>query len=62
MTTEDNGAKFVYQVVQAQNKIVVSLRISIDKTTFLPSEYQGLKEFYNAIVNKEAEQIILKKI
>lgn len=57
----ENGGKFQYQVVQVDNKIVLNIRFSIDKTLFVPSEYQNLKEFYNLMIKKEAEQIILKK-
>lgn len=57
----ENGGKFQYQATQVDNKIVLNFRFSIDKTLFIPSEYQNLKEFYNLVIKKEAEQIILKK-
>jgi hypothetical protein len=61
MLLPEGGGKFQYQVAQAGKKIVINLRFSIDKATFLPSEYSNLKEFYNLVINKQAEQIILKK-
>jgi hypothetical protein len=57
----EKGGRFQYQVSQVGNKIVVNFRLSIDKALFIPSEYPGLKEFYNLVINKQAEQIILKK-
>jgi hypothetical protein len=58
---EGKGAQFLYQISQVENKIVLNLRLSIDKTQYIPSEYQALKTFYDLVVNKQAEQIILKK-
>jgi hypothetical protein len=57
----EKGGKFQYQVAQVGNKIVLNFRFSIDKTLFIPAEYKNLVEFYNLVINKEAEQIILKK-
>jgi hypothetical protein len=58
----ENGGKFQYLIAHVGNKITLNFRFSIDKTLFVPSEYQNLKEFYNLVIKKEAEQIILKKI
>lgn len=58
---EDKGGQFLYQISQVDDKIILSLRFSIGKTLFIPSEYQALKNFYDLVVNKQAEQIILKK-
>jgi len=55
------GGKFQYSVTQADNKIAITFRLSIDKPLFVPSEYPNLKDFFNLVINKEAEQIILKK-
>jgi len=44
------------------NKIVISTRFSMNKALFLPDEYKMLQEFYNMIIAKESEQIVLKKI
>ncbi len=53
---------YAYQAVQMDGQIVVSTRLVFDKPIFLPQEYENLKLFYDMIVSKEAEQIILKKI
>ena len=57
----DNGASFVYEVKQLGNTIKVSSMFSISKTMFLPAEYNNLKEFYNQVIKKQSEPIILKK-
>ncbi len=59
---EGKGGQFNYQVLQVGNKIVLNLSISIVKSLFIPSEYQILKSFYDLIISKEGEQIVLKKI
>jgi hypothetical protein len=56
------GGSFIYKVVQNENTISFSMRLNIDKTLFVPDEYKNLQEFYNIVVAKEAEQIVLKKI
>lgn len=57
----DNSASFSYQVSVFMNKIQVQTKFQINKTTFVNSDYQGLKEFYDMVVNKHAEQIVLKE-
>jgi len=32
------------------------------KTFFLPQEYDGLRQFFDYVVKKQAEQIVLKKV
>ncbi len=59
---EGKGGQFNYVVTQVGNDIVLKLSISIDKALFVPSEYQILKDFYDLIITKEGEQIVLKKI
>jgi hypothetical protein len=61
LTLSEKGGKFQYLVSQLDNKIIVNFRLSIDKSVFIPAEYSNLMEFYNLVINKQAEQIILKK-
>lgn len=62
MILGENDGKFTYTVGQVDNRIMVKIRFSIDKTIFLPEEYPTLKEFFDKVVANEAEQIVLKKI
>jgi hypothetical protein len=57
----DNGGKFTYAVSIVDNKITVSSRISFKKSVYAAEDYPALKEFYDKIVAKHAEKIILKK-
>jgi hypothetical protein len=62
VTLGEKDGKFSYMVGQTENVIMVNMRFSIDKPLFLPTEYQNLKEYFDIVVAKEAEQIVLKKI
>jgi hypothetical protein len=57
-----NSAVFMYDVVNTGDKIRLTTKLMINKVSFIPDEYSELKEFYNQILKKESESIILKKI
>lgn len=57
----NNGGKFTYMVQQEGNMLQVMSRVNINKPVFYAQEYPYLKEFYNQIIAKHAEQIVLKK-
>jgi hypothetical protein len=57
----ENGAKFSYNVTQMGNTLNVVSLLQINKSLFLQDEYPHLREFYNQIIAKQAEQIVLKK-
>ena len=61
LTLEDKGGQFQYGVSQVGDKILVNFNFTINKPIFLPSEYLMLRSFYDLVINKEAEQIVLKK-
>jgi len=61
LVMEGKAGQFQYQVSQVGNKILLNYRFAIDKTLFIPSEYPTLQKFFNLVINKQAEQIILKK-
>lgn len=58
----ENDGRLIYNIGQMDNRIVLNMRLSIDKILYLPDEYKALQEFFNLIVAKEGEQIVLKKI
>lgn len=58
----DKTGIFTYQIAQMDNRVVMNMRFSILKSLFLPIEYKNLKDFFDLIVAKEAEQIVFKKI
>ncbi len=61
MNLPEGGGKFTYAVSAKENKITISSRISFRKTIYSADEYGSLKAFYDQIVKKHNEQIVLKK-
>ena len=61
MLNEDEGM-FEYLISNDGSNIQMRSRLVIKKANFLNEDYQTLRDFYAFIVNKEAEQIVFKKI
>jgi hypothetical protein len=57
----DKSARFTYQAGCTGNSVQVTASFEITKTLYMESEYHLLKEFYNQVIAKEAEVIMLKK-
>jgi hypothetical protein len=57
----EGGGKFTYNIGVNGNTLQVVSKVNIKKTVFVGDEYQYLREFYNHIVTKHAEQVVLKK-
>ena len=58
---DGRGCQFQYQVTQIDQKILVTMALFVNKTLFLPSEYPSLRNFFDLVINKQAEQLVLKK-
>ncbi len=58
---EDKSGFFLYQTSQLGDKIIITTRFSIDKPLFVQTEYQSIKEFFDIVIAKQSEQIVLKK-
>ena len=57
-----NGdGEFLYNFAQNANMINLVSNIKIHKTLFLPDEYQALKNFFDLIVEKQAEQLVFRR-
>jgi hypothetical protein len=56
-----NAAKYTYSGTQQGNVISFTSNLQINKSLFTQTEYASLREFYNQVVAKQAEQIVLKK-
>ena len=52
---------FRYYIQQEGNLIQMRVITSFTRANFPPEEYEGLRSFYDYIVKKETEQIVLKK-
>ncbi len=57
----ENAGKFMYNASKVGNFINVVNQFTINKSVFVQQEYPALKEFYNIIVDKQKEMIVLKK-
>ncbi|WP_019941663.1 DUF3857 domain-containing protein [Dyadobacter beijingensis] len=57
----DKGGKFSYQVRQVGNVIQVNSMVQVSRTRFLPEEYADLKEFFERVVQKHAQPLVIKK-
>jgi hypothetical protein len=61
-TLPGNSASFSCKSSVSEGKITVIYKLNINNTMFVQSEYPDLREFFNQVVAKEAEPIVLKKI
>jgi hypothetical protein len=61
MVLPNNAAKYAYSATQVGNIISFASNMQINKSLFTQDEYVNLREFYNQVIAKQAEQIVLKK-
>jgi Transglutaminase-like superfamily/Domain of Unknown Function with PDB structure (DUF3857) len=61
MALPGNAGRYLYNASQVGNSINITSSFMINKSLFTYEEYPDLKEFYNQVVAKQAEQIVLKK-
>lgn len=61
MKLPGNSAVFSCKSSVTEGKISIVYKFSINKSLFVQTEYADLREFYNQIIAKEAEPIVLKK-
>ena len=57
----DTEGLFQYVIEKTDKAIQFRSRIRLNKTYFEPDEYESLRSFYDMIVKKQGEQIVLKK-
>lgn len=57
----ERGGSFTYALSTSGNIINVNVKFRIDQLNFSPEEYVGLKTFFDMMLAKQAEQIVLKK-
>lgn len=53
---------FEYIINKKDNQIMLRSRLYFNKATFLPDDYEVLRDFFSFIVKKHAEQIVFKKV
>ena len=57
----DDEGIFEYLVQKSDDGIQLRSRIKLNKATFTPDDYSGLRDFFAFVVKKQNEQIVLKK-
>ncbi len=57
----DSDASFAYLVSKSGDFVTITSTIKINKTDFTTAEYDDLRNFFDYIVKKHAEQIVFKK-
>jgi hypothetical protein len=55
------SGKFLYNVTQRNNTIHIIFQLQLTKVLYSPEEYYSLQEFYNIMISKQAEPIVLRK-
>jgi hypothetical protein len=61
ITLPDQSAQFTYQVNVFGRNMNVSTTVRINKSIFLPKEYKQLKQFFQLMIDKQNELVVLKK-
>lgn len=61
MALPANAGKYTYSITQVGSTLNVVSSFQINRSIFDQTEYPTLREFYNQVVAKQAEQIVLKK-
>ena len=61
VTLPEKACVYTYTATKTGDKITVTSRFKITKTIYTEAEYEYLKEFYDFMIQKHGEQIVLKK-
>jgi hypothetical protein len=62
LTLPNNAGRYTYSVSVTGKQLNILSMLQINKCLFVMDEYPQLREFYNQLVAKQAEQIVLKKL
>jgi len=57
----NEGGRFTYQIAQNFNRLQLVCKMDLKQTFYLPSEYPSVKNFFDIMLEKQGEQIVLKK-
>ena len=61
VTLPNNSASFKYHISQSGQTITLVNQLSINKKFFLVSEYENLRKFYEMMIAKNVEQLVIRK-
>lgn len=56
-----NASKFVYNVATSGNKIMLTSTLAVNRSLFTQIDYPALREFFNQVVAKQTQQVVLRK-
>lgn len=62
MVLPENSASFQMISSVSENKVQVLFKLYINKPVFFQPEYQNLKVFFDELVKKQSEMLIIKKV
>jgi len=62
MVLPENTGSFQMLSSLNDNKVQVLFKLNINKPVFIQSEYQNLKAFFDELVKKQSEMLIVKKV
>jgi hypothetical protein len=57
----NGNISFSYQIEKKEHLIQLKTQFTIQITEFMPSDFQALNSFFYSMINKQAEQIVLKR-
>jgi transglutaminase-like putative cysteine protease len=62
LTLPNNGGRFIYQIaLLPDNQLQVVSRFSLRQPAYSADDYPALRELFNLVVAKHAEQVVLKR-
>lgn len=62
LAMEDNIGSFVYNITNTKNVVQLSVSFDMNNHNVLPQYYPTLKDFYKAMIEKQNEKVVLKRI
>lgn len=62
MTLPDKSASILFSATNDEKMIQIAFKLAINKAVFIQTEYNDLKVFFDELVKKQTEMIVLKKI
>ncbi len=57
----DGNLRYIYNISQLGNTVILNIIFTLNRTLFLPEEYETLKKFFQLMMDKQGELIVLKK-
>ena len=57
----DQAGSYKFMITAEGGRITVNTQLNINKTLFLPADYDTLRNFFTQVIAKQSQQIVLKK-